>query len=198
MTRARHIVAAALVLGAQGAAAMDMAEAVALCLDDSLTLGTRAEALVDGGWSPEPPEASDDALLHGLILTGLIAHQPDTWAGTQLNASRVAFRVRSGRGYDGVQTFSKPGALLVLEPNNRRRGTCLYAGTETTLDEIKPLWPADQDAATGSHQIVRNDLPTGVIFAAVLGREAADTFPDPLTYTAVVTTVLNTRDESLP
>ena len=170
----------------------NMDEAPTTCLDTTLTIETRAEALSQSGWAHSPDQTlAISALAHGVLFSSLDAQAPEKWAGDQKWAQKVAKGLRDKRGFDGVTFLTTDQATLTLEKNRSGQDTCLYTGNDANLAAVDAIIDATTPSRTGALQHIRGEAKKAVVLAYALDAEQAAQFPILLNFTSTFTVVLD-------
>ena len=184
------------ILPVQAMGASGLGQALALCIDETHDLDSRAAAFVNAGWERDISKAtSDTALVHALILSRIDPGNTASWAREQETSNQIASRFRERRGYDRAQVLSTDGRreTVTLEPNGSGLETCLYTGPGDDLSPFEELLAPSQVLIAGPRRSIRGDFPGGTVVAHAIDPSTASSFPEPLSYTATFTVVLDRR-----
>ncbi len=171
-----------------------LAGALALCLDNTLTLEARGESLEAAGWTRSDDTAlADAALAEAILISFLRPEQPETWADAQARSRETAARLRERRGYDALMLFAREDATVAVEPNADGLPTCLYTGPPEPLDPVAEAVRALAIVDFGAQSFVQGRAPAAQVVAYSMEPDAMAGFPEPLTYGAIFTTILDRR-----
>lgn len=184
-----------LILAAGLPAQADMATALALCLDQSLDIDARADAFEAAGWTrSDDRELADDALFHGVLISGLAPENPSVWAESQERAARIAENLRAARGHDEVRLVVNGDEAVVIEPSRSGLATCLYVGPPDDLAAAEAVMPDQPLYHIGARRTIRGTPPYGQLIVYAMDEDAIDDFPVPLRFASTFTSVLDRRD----
>ncbi|MEL6953978.1 MAG: hypothetical protein AAFN09_09510 [Pseudomonadota bacterium] len=191
-----HLSILALTLSVSAAKA-DIGTALDLCFDPELDLEGKVLGFVDAGWDVSlDMTVADVALSHALLLSGLQPDAPDDWASSQERSVEIATNLRERRGYDTVTLVVNEAEAVVIEPNRSGLLTCLYVGPPSEMAAVAEVLEGgalSRIATEGPRTEMRGSPDFGTLQAHAITQEAAESFPEPLSFATTFTAISNRR-----